>query len=349
MLSMRRIVIHEPGGHSQLVHEQHPDLEPGPGQVRIAVAACGVNYADCLVRMGLYASARELHGYPITPGFEVAGRIDRIGAGVTRWSIGMPVMALTFFDGYASQVVLPEDQVFALPHGFTMAQAAAFPAVHLTAWYALHELAHPHAEDLVLIHSAAGGVGSALVQMAVAAGCRVIGVVGAPHKLRHVQDLGAEAVIDRSSEDLWAVARSVAPAGLAVILDANGAASLRDSYDNLAPTGKLVAYGFHSMLPRGKDRPSRLKLLRDWWRTPRFDPLSMTTANKSVLAFNLSFLESRRELLLGGMRWLLDAIERDALRPPTVSCHRFADVAEAHRELESGDTVGKLVLEIDDG
>jgi NADPH:quinone reductase-like Zn-dependent oxidoreductase len=347
MTAMRRIVIQRPGGHRQLTVEEGPDLMPGPGQVRVAVDACGVNYADCLVRMGLYASARELRGYPITPGFEVAGRIDRLGPGVTRWSIGMPVMALTLFDGYATQVVLPENQVFALPQGFTLAQGAAFPAVHLTAWYALHELAHPHPESWVLVHSAAGGVGSALVKLAVAAGCRVVAVVGSAHKVEHAQALGAELVIDRSSEDLWAMVRSVAPQGCDVILDANGGATLRASYENLAATGKLVAYGFHSMLPKGRDRPSRLKLIMDWLRTPRFDPIRMTSANKSVLAFNLSFLESRRELLIRGMQWLIAAVERGDLRPPLVTPYRFSDPAAAHRALESGQTVGKLVLEVD--
>jgi len=243
--------------------------------------------------------------------------------------------------------VLPADQVFALPHGLTMAQGAALPAVHLTAWYALHELAHPHAEDWVLVHSAAGGVGSALVQMARAAGCRVIGVVGAPHKVGHVQALGAEAVIDRSSEDLWAVVQAIAPGGCEVILDANGPETLADSYAHLAPTGKLVVYGFHGMLTRGRDRPSWPKLIRIWWRRPRFDPLQMTSSNHSVLAFNLSFLGERRALLIAGMRWLLAACARGDLRAPRVRTYPFDAVADAHRDLESGTTIGKLVLEIE--
>lgn len=351
MALMRRIVIDRPGGHERLRLEELPDPEPGPGEVLIAVEAAGVNYADCLVRMGLYASAKELKGYPICPGFEVAGRIERIGPGAPgmdhSWSIGMPVMALTLFDGYADRLVLPADQVFPLPGGFSMAQAAAFPAVHLTAWYALHELAHPHPDSWVLVHSAAGGVGSALVTMAVQAGCRVIGVVGAPHKVRHVEQLGAEVVVDRSSADLWQVVRATAPDGVDLALDANGVATLWDSYRHLARTGKLVVYGFHSMLRKGRDRPSWLKLITGWWRTPRFDPLRMTMSNKSVLAFNLSFLESRRELLLAGMRWLQQGVAEGWLTPPEVRTYAMEAVAEAHRDLESGETVGKLVLEMD--
>ncbi|HRQ65293.1 MAG TPA: alcohol dehydrogenase catalytic domain-containing protein, partial [Xanthomonadaceae bacterium] len=103
---MRHVRIERPGGHAALHVVEAPDPDPGPGEVRIAVDACGVNYADAIIRMGLYASARKLHGYPITPGFEVAGRIDRVHEGVTGLKLGDPVLALTLFGGYASSIVL---------------------------------------------------------------------------------------------------------------------------------------------------------------------------------------------------------------------------------------------------
>ena len=103
---MRKVVIHRPGGYERLALEEAASPEPGPGELRIDVAAIGVNYADCVIRMGLYASARELVGWPITPGFEVAGVVSAVGPGVT-WPLGQDVIAVTRFGGYASQVVVP--------------------------------------------------------------------------------------------------------------------------------------------------------------------------------------------------------------------------------------------------
>ncbi len=196
----------------------------------------------------------------------------------------------------------------------------------------------------VLVHSAAGGVGGALVQIAKLHGCRVVGVVGAPHKTELARELGADEVIDKSREPLWQRASRAAPGGYEIVLDANGVETLRQSYRHLAPTGRLVIYGFHSMLPRGRGRPNWLELAFDWLRTPRFDPLRLTNDNKSVLAFNLSYLFDRNELLQEGMKALLGWLEAGKLKPPKVREYPFERVADAHRDIESGQTVGKLVL-----
>ena len=341
---MQKVVIHRPGGHDRLRIEQHPDLSPGPGEVLVAVEAIGVNYADCVTRMGLYASAKHYVGFPITPGFEVAGRVAAVGPGVTDLPAGTEVMAVTRFNGYATQVVVKRDQVFPRPAKLSVQQAAGFAAVFLTAWFALLELAHPRAGDRLLVHSAAGGVGGALVQLGRIAGCKVVGVVGASHKVDPVRQLGAIDVIDKSREDLWQAAERISPEGYNVVLDANGVSTLQQSYRHLAPVGKLVVYGFHSMLPRKGGRPNRLRLLWDYTRTPRFNPFSLTTRNRSVLGFNLSFLFDRSEILHEAMDQLLGWVEDDKIQPLSVHTYPFEQVAQAHRDLESGQTVGKLVL-----
>lgn len=139
---MEKIVVHRPGGFEQLCLEQHADLSPGPGEVLIDVKAIGINYADCVTRMGLYASARQYVGYPITPGFEVAGEVASLGRGVTDLALGAEVIALTRFGGYASQIAVNRTQVFAKPDRWSMAESAGFATVFLTAWFALFELAH---------------------------------------------------------------------------------------------------------------------------------------------------------------------------------------------------------------
>jgi NADPH:quinone reductase-like Zn-dependent oxidoreductase len=341
---VRKIVIHKPGGYDRLVIEEHADPVPGSHDVLIDVAACGVNYADCVTRMGLYASARHYVGYPITPGFEVSGTVAATGGEITDLAPGSPVMAVSRFNAYATRVVVPRHQVVPLPTGLSPLEAAGFPAISLTAWFALFETAHPREHDTLLVHSAAGGVDGMLVQLGKLAGCRVVAVVGASHKSAVVQELGADAVIDKSTQALWREAERLAPHGYDIILDANGVATLRQSYRHLAPLGRLVVYGFHSMLPRTGRPPGKLGLAWNYWRTPRFNPFDLTTRNRSVLGFNLSFLFDRTALLGDGLHFLLQALEAGRLRPPRVTAYPFEQVAAAHRELESGRTVGKLVL-----
>ncbi|MCP3099198.1 medium chain dehydrogenase/reductase family protein [Myxococcus sp. K15C18031901] len=340
----RKVVIAKAGGYGQLRIENLNQVSPGPGEVAVATEAIGVNYADCVIRMGLYASAQEYVGWPITPGFEFAGTVQAVGPGVEDLSPGARVFGVTRFGGYATHVVVPRHQLYVLPAKLSMEQAAGFPAVFLTAYFALFELAHPRPGANVLVHSAAGGVGSALLQLGRLAGCRMVGVVGGTHKVEAARALGADVVIDKSREDLWAAAREAAPGGYDVVLDANGVATLRDSYRHLASPGKLVVYGFHSMLPRKGGRPSYARLAWDWLRTPRFNPLALTNDNASVMAFNLSYLFERREVLTEGMAMLLGWVEEGKVVSPQVTRFPLDQVADAHRALESGTTVGKLVL-----
>jgi NADPH:quinone reductase-like Zn-dependent oxidoreductase len=341
---MKKIIIRKPGGYGQLVIEECPDLEPGPGEVLIDVAAIGINYADCVTRMGLYASAKHYIGYPITPGFEVSGVIRTVGKDVTDLQPATKVLALTRFNGYATQVCVKREQVRPIPAQLSFETAAAFPAVSLTAWYALCDLAHPRPGATLLVHSAAGGVGGMLVQLGKIADCRVIAVVGAAHKVDAARELGADVVIDKSIRDLWKEAEASAPQGYDVVLDANGVSTLRQSYRHLAPMGKLVVYGFHSMLPKTGGLPNRLRLAMDWLRTPRFSPFDLSTHNRSVLGFNLSFLFDQTAVMERGLAQVLQWLEQGKLRPPGVTTYPFESVAAAHRDLESGQTVGKLVL-----
>ena len=339
-----RIVIHAAGGYDRLTLERGARPAVGPGEVRVDVRAIGVNYADVIVRMGLYSSARQYVGWPITPGFEVSGVIGAVGEGVRDVAVGDEVVAVTRFGGYASHVVVDRAQVWRKPAGVTFEQAAAMPAVYMTAWYALFELAHPRRGARVLIHSAAGGVGGALIQLAKVRGCEVTGVVGASAKTTSARALGADHVIDKSTQELWREARRIAPDGYDVILDANGVSTLGGSYAHLRRTGKLVVYGFHSMLPKQGGKPSWKKLAVDWLRTPRFSPLDMTDASKSVLAFNLSYLFDRDDLMQDGMRAILGWLDAATIVPPPVTTYPLAEVARAHADIESGKTVGKLVL-----
>lgn len=340
----QRVTIRRAGSYGRLEFEDRPALRPGPGEVVVNVAAAGVNYADCIVRMGLYSSAREFVGWPITPGFEFAGHVLAVGDGVDDLSVGGEVFGVTLFNGYAGQVCVPRDSLFTIPTGVSLEQAAGIPAVFLTAYYGLIELAAVRAGQRVLVHSAAGGVGGAMVQLAKASGCEVTGVVGGSHKVETALRSGCDHVVDKSTEPLWATVERHVPDGFDVVADANGVATLKDSYEHLRTPGKLIVYGFHTMFPKTGGRPNWPKLALGWLRTPRFNPLDMTNDSRSVLAFNLSYMFEERRLLTEGMARIGSWLEEGAIEPPPVKTYPLARVADAHRDIESGQTVGKLIL-----
>lgn len=344
---MKKIVIHKAGSYERLQFEDFSDLTPKEHEVVVQVRHIGVNYADCLVRWGVYASAKAYVGWPITPGFEFTGVVQKMGSAVRDWQVGQEVMGVTLFNAYANQVCVPSSQLFALPRGFSMSQAAGFPAVFFTSFHALFQIAKIYPGSNILIHSAAGGVGSALTQLASIAGLKVTAVVGATHKVEYAKSQGAQHVIDKSKEDLWGKARELVPEGFDAVFDANGYSTYQKSYNHLRPTGKLIAYGSHSLLPKGGS--GRMNYLKAAWgllKTPRFSPLDLISDNKSVVGFNLSFLFDRADLLQESIQQLQEWCAQGKIQPPKVTEFAFEDVASAHRHLESGQSVGKIVLTV---
>jgi NADPH:quinone reductase-like Zn-dependent oxidoreductase len=335
---MKKIVIHEPGDYSKLKVEEAPDLvTTDPNEVIVDVKATGINYADIIIRWGLYKSAKEFVGWPITPGFEFSGTVK---------GSGEKVLGLTLFNGYASEVKVNRSQLYPLPQGMSFEEGAAFPCVFMTAYHALIQNVVIRPGMTALIHSAAGGVGSSLIQLCRLKGIRTIGVVGSSHKIQILKALGCDEVIDKSSEDLWEKVRTYAPNGVDLVFDANGAETLKKSYSHLAPCGKLIVYGAHSMFPKEGGRVNWPKLLVDYFRIPRFNPLDMTSDNKSVVGFNLSFLFGRKDLLKEAFDELLKWYGEGLIRIPKIKTYPLEEVGLAHKELESGKTVGKLVLTI---
>lgn len=341
---MKKVVIHSPGGYEKLKIEEAPDLTPGPGEVMVETEAIGINFADVCIRLGIYESAKKYVGWPITPGFEVSGTVAALGKDVGSFQVGQKVVAFTLFNGYATQVCVPVSQVLPVPPQFSLQEAAGFPAVFFTAYHALyqHIILRPHLK--VLIHSAAGGVGTALVQLCQEAGFFTVGVVGASHKREYLEKFNLRHIIDKSKENLWEKASQLAPEGYDLIFDANGYSTMGDSYRHLAPTGKLIVYGSHDLLSKKGGRLNYFKAMVGMWRTPRFSPLSLISRNRSVLGFNLSFLFGRKDLMEECIERLGEMIDGGKIRPIPVTPIDFEKVADAHRFIESGQSVGKIVL-----
>ncbi|MCC6277745.1 MAG: zinc-binding dehydrogenase [Oligoflexia bacterium] len=341
---MKKVIIESPGGYEKLLIREFPDLMPKDDDVVVEVAYSGINYADILVRWGVYESAKRFVGWPITPGFEYSGTIKKLGSRVTKFKVGDQVFGITLFGGYASQVCVNQELVFPIPKSFSLAEAAGFPAVYLSAYHGLLQNVVVRPGSWVLVHSAAGGVGTALLQLCRIKGFNAVAVVGSSHKVETAKKFGALEVIDKSREDLWNKARNIKPQGYDVILDANGISTLQDSYNHLAPCGKLIVYGFHSMLPKQGGKLQYHKLIWDYLRTPKFSPMAMTTENKSVVAFNVSFLFDKQFFVVEAMADAVNWIKEGKLLAPQVRVYPFNEVARAHQDMESGQTVGKLVL-----
>ncbi len=341
---MNKIVIHSAGGYDKLKYENHPIRNPKNDEVQIEVKYSGVNYADVCVRWGIYESAKKYVGWPITPGFEAAGVVSKVGSEVTKYKVGDEVIGVSFFNGYSSAINVPENQVFIKPQAMSFSEAACFPSVFMTAYHALFQNFILRKGSKVLVHSAAGGVGSSLVQLLKWHGCEVVGVIGRPHKKEYLQSLGCDHIIVKSEEDLWRRAREICPKGYDVILDANGVSSIGDSYKNLRSMGKLVIYGFHTMLPKEGGKINFLKLVWNFLKTPRFNPIDLTSDNKSLLAFNLSFLFDENDLLQEAMTTMLDLYEKGIIKAHHISEFEASDVASAHKSIESGMSIGKIAL-----
>ncbi|KAL3786957.1 hypothetical protein ACHAWO_005096 [Cyclotella atomus] len=338
-----------------------PNCDIPPDCVLLKNEAFSVNYADCCIRWGLYDSAKEFVGWPIVPGFDVAGVVERISSidDDSTFCVGDRVFGCTLFGAYSNRVIVPKVQLRKIPKSLSFAEATAFPAVSLTALYALHLAGYfPQTSSgggrakfqnkAILIHSAAGGVGSFLVQMSKILGLGpIVGVVGSTSKVEEAQSLGCDVVIDKSTQDLWAAAEKASPNGYSTIMDANGVSTLKQSYDHLAPSGRLVVFGFHSNLPMGNAMLSPLEWLgmaKKVVNMPKFDAMDLTVSNKAVLGFNLSFFADEREVLSDMFDQVLQWIENDKLRCPRVVEMNMSDVAGAHTLIQSGKSIGKIIL-----
>jgi NADPH:quinone reductase-like Zn-dependent oxidoreductase len=322
-----------------------------------------VNYADCTIRWGLYESAKRFVGWPIVPGFDVAGVIDSVGgstntstsANDTDFKKGDRVFGVTLFGAYSDRILIPKIQLRKIPDGIPFAQAASLPTVSLTALYALCLAGYfpitdmKYSNNSILIHSAAGGVGSMLVQISKILGLGpIVGVVGSTSKVEEAKSLGCDVVIDKSKEDLWTRAEEVSPQdGFKTIMDANGVSTLQQSYNHLAPTGRLVIFGFHSNLPVGADMLSPMEWIRmakKMSTMPKFDPMDLVVENKSVLGFNLSFFAAEKDLVSSLFDQVCDWLKIGALKCPRVVTMDIAQIGEAHSLIQSGSSIGKIVI-----
>lgn len=329
---MRQVVITKKGGPAVLQVREAPDPLPAPGEVRIRVRAAGLNFADVMARVGLYPDAPQL---PCVMGYEVAGEIDLPAA-----RAGERVMALTKFGGQSELVCVPSEMVLPLPAGMRFAEAASIPVVWLTAWHMLVTLCNVRPGQAVLIHAAAGGVGTAAVQICRKLGAQSIGTASAGKHAR-LREMGLEHAIDYRAQDFEAeVMRFTQGRGVDVALDAVG--TFRQSFRCLAPVGKLVMYGASAAVSGERFNP--LAALRAVAQMPFFHPLKLLPDNKGIFGVNMGRLWGEAALLSGELRAVLAGFAAGDFRAIVDSEVPFAEAGRAHQRLTGRGNFGKVVL-----
>ncbi|MDQ3324870.1 MAG: NAD(P)H-quinone oxidoreductase [Actinomycetota bacterium] len=325
---MRAVTCPEPGGPEVLATADVPDPVIGPGEVLIRVRAAGVNRADVMQRMGQYPpplGASELIG------LECAGVVEQVGDGIDGWQIGDQACALLAGGGYAELVAVPAGQLLPVPSGVDLVDAAALPEVACTVWSNIFMLAGLQPGEVLLVHGGASGIGTMAIQLAVAAGARVAVTAGSPARLERCADLGADILIDYKQQDfVEEVRRATDGRGADVVLDMLGASYLQRNVDVLATSGRLVIIGLQGGAAGELDLATLLG---------KRAAVLATTLRARPAAEKAAIVAAVQEHV-----WPL--VESGTVRPVVHARIDLDEVAEAHRLLDSGEVVGKVLLTI---
>ena len=325
---MYAITVTEPGGPEVLRWAEVPDPVAGQGEVVLEVLASAVNRADLMQRRGFYPpppGASEIIG------LECSGRIAEVGAGVTGWSVGDEVCALLAGGGYAQKVAVPAAQVLPIPEGVDPVTAAGLPEVACTVWSNVVMTGHLRAGETFLVQGGSSGIGTHAIQVARALGARVAATAGAPDRLQRCRDLGADIVIDYHDDIPAELRKATEDHGADVILDNMGAKGLAANVDALAPDGRLIIIGLQGGTKGELDINTLLRKRGSVIATSlRGRPVDGPNGKGAIVA------QVREHV------WPMIADGR--VRPIVHGTVALAEAERAHRLLEAGGVVGKILL-----
>jgi NADPH:quinone reductase-like Zn-dependent oxidoreductase len=339
-LIMRAIWTTGTNGPDSLEVRETEDPEPGPGQVRIRVRAAGLCFAEVMASQGLYPDAPKV---PAVLGYEAAGVIDKVGDGVDKRRVGSHVVAMTRFGAHSDVVCVPDSQAFAIPPRKDFTEAAAIPVNYLTAYHILFRAATVRPGERVLVHMAAGGLGTAALQL-----CRTVDGVetfGTASAAKHavLRAEGCEHPIDYHTTDYVGEIRLLTNgAGVDVVLDPLGGADSRKGLKLLRPGGRLVTYGFANLASGRRRNPARV--LRQLASMPLLTPVQLMNANKTVAGVHIGRLMDRMDLLSQELTEVLALWAAGTIEPRIDGTYPFTKAADAHRRILSHGNTGKIVL-----
>jgi len=338
---MRQVWITKSGSPEVLQLRETPTPTPAPGQVRINVGAIGVNFADIMGRLGLYADAPKP---PYVPGYEVAGTVDAVGEGVEETRLGQNVVALVRFGGYSDTICVPAEQTFPCPANVPVDQAAGFPVAFLTAYAALIAMAGIKPGEHVLIHAAAGGLGLAAVDICKIFDATIYGTAS-PGKHAFLRERGVHHPIDYRHQDFeQEIKRLTNGRGVQIVLDSIGGRSWLKSYRSLSTMGRLVISGASAMAP-GQRRSVwamiKMGLTIPWFK---FNPPTLANDNKGVMGINLGRLWGDQDRVRQWAEQLLTWYAAGRLSVHVDRVFRLDEAADAHRHIQARRNIGKVIL-----
>ena len=325
---MRVIEISQFGPPGVLKLAERPEPIAGPGEVLVEVVAAGVNRPDVIQRLGKYPPPP---GASDLPGLEVAGIIVALGPGVSSFAIGDEVCALVAGGGYAERVNVPQEQCLPVPRGLSMIEAAAIPETYFTVWTNVFERGELTGGESILIHGGTSGIGTTAIQLAHAFGARVLTTAGSDEKCASARELGADHAFNYRTTD-WVAGAKQATGGRGVnmVLDIVGGDYIGRNLDLLASEGRLVQIAFLKN-PKAELDFSVMMRKRAWITGSTLRPRS--PAEKGAIAQQL-----RQHV------WPL--LEARVVRPIIHQVFPLAQAADAHRLMEAGTQIGKLVLQV---
>jgi len=335
---MKRVIVDHFGGPEVLKVVEEGDPRPGPGEVRVKVLAAGVSFTDAQLRAGTYLGGPKP---PFTPGYELVGVVEELGPGCSRLRVGDRIGALTVWGADAERVCVPEAYAVEVPADLDPAEVVSLVFPYMTAYQLLHRSAKAKRGETVLVHGAAGRVGTALLELGALAGLRLYGTASARDRVA-VERLGAVA-IDYRNEDFVARVRELTGDGVDIALDGiGGAVSLR-SFRALRPGGRLVVFGRYATIEHGRKNWSAVI---EWYAsTASVALLGLLSPGRHVLSYRIQKLRiHHQDWFREDFHALLDLLRRGEIHPVVAERLPFSDARHAHELLEHTAATGKLVL-----
>ena len=321
----------------KLVTEELPF--PKDNEVTIEINSIGLNFADIFALTGLYSATPK---GSFIPGLEFSGTVYSIGKNVVHFTAGEKVMGVTRFGAYSDFINIDQRYIYTLPETWSFSEGAGFIAQALTAYYALSYLGGLKKNQTVLIHSAAGGVGILANRIAKKLGAYTIGSIGDTNKIPILKSEGYDAYIVRSNNFYNDLFNALQGRELNLVLECIGGQIFKESYKSLSSGGRLITYGSANFTPENS-RPNWINVIQNYLFRPRLDPLSMTSENKSVMAFNLIWMWDKIEELSSLLKEIL-ALE---LKPQLIGREfPFEDAKGALNYFKSGKSIGKVILKV---
>ncbi|MEL6671338.1 MAG: zinc-binding dehydrogenase [Bacteroidota bacterium] len=317
-----------------------PKPEPQAGFVRIKVEAFGLNFADVMARLGLYPAAPPL---PSLIGYDVVGTIDAVGEEVSGLSVGQRVLALTRFGGYAEYACTDARAVAVIGEKMSAGVAVAIPTQGGTAYHMAEEMVRLFPGDKVLVHAAAGGVGTILCQIAKHRGCEVYGTAGSAKKLAYLKEMGVDHPINYREADFAEVIRQQLgeKGGLDVIFDPVGGDSVKKGLGLLGASGRLIAFGASSMT----NAKNIFAKIRTGLAFGFYHPIKLIGPSKGLIGVNmLSIADNRPDILSRVLKSTVMLAESGVIHPTIGGEFTIDELAKAHHLLETRQTMGKLLV-----